>query len=451
MPPLKRGTRLDQFQGGSREATGGEDETPSETAARGRGPAQGPAFVTVSQLTDLIEEDLRQDERLASVWVKGEVSGIREYPKAWYFTLKDAESQVNCVCWNYGASREVGPTLKEGAEVLVRGDVTVYKQRGQYQLRVAEVQSTDKRGALFLKFEQTKKKLEAEGLFDEAKKRPLPRFPGTVGVVTSTEGAVLRDIINVVSRRYPHVRLLVAPSKVQGEGAEHDVVRGLKALADFGGVEVIIVARGGGSIEDLWPFNEEVLARAVRASPIPVISAVGHQTDFTICDFAADLRAPTPSAAAEVVVPNAEDVFAEFEAHEGRLKRALLHARDRAAGRLERITHHPALRVPRTLLEARHQMLHEVADRLRANSGMAVERARARLERQAAALEVLSPLKTLARGYAIALDGKGRLVRSAAQVAVGDAFEVLLTDGELAARVESKRAGRMGKPAPRDA
>ena len=446
MAPQKRGTRLDQFQSGAKPQGEEGSDPPAEGGGQARRAPQGPSFVTVSELTDLIEEDLQQDERLASVWVKGEVSGIREYPKAWYFTLKDAQAQINCVCWNYGASREVGPSLKEGAEVLARGDVTVYKQRGQYQLRVAEVQSTDKRGALFLKFEQTKKKLEAEGLFDESKKRPLPRFPATVGVVTSTEGAVLRDIINVISRRFPHVRILVAPSKVQGEGAEHEVIRGLKALADFGGVDVVIVARGGGSIEDLWPFNEEALARAVRASPIPVVSAVGHQTDFTICDFAADLRAPTPSAAAEIVVPNAEDVFAEFQAHEGRLRRALLHTRDRAAGRLERLTHHPALRLPRTLLEARQQMLDEVADRLRANSRMALERAQGRLERQLAALDVLSPLKTLARGYAIALDGAGRVVKSAAGVAVGDTVDVLLTDGELGVRVQSKKARRLSRP-----
>src|SRR6185295_14688976 len=160
-----------------------------------------PPFFTVGQLTDLIEEDLHRDRRLQGVWVKGEISGLREYPKAWYFTLKDAESQVPAVCWNYGPQREVGPTLKEGAEVLVRGDVSVYKQRGHYQLRVTEVQATDKRGALFLKFEQTKKKLAAEGLFDDSLKRPLPRYPQAVGVVTSTEGSVLRDIINVVERR----------------------------------------------------------------------------------------------------------------------------------------------------------------------------------------------------------------------------------------------------------
>jgi exodeoxyribonuclease VII large subunit len=438
---MGRGTRLDAFGGGK---PGGE--APA-AALSPRGATAGPPFLTVAELTDLIEDDLRRDERLRGVFVRGEISGIREYPHAVYFTLKDADAQIASVCWKKGPTRDLTDQLKEGAEVIARGDVTVYRQRGQYQFRVSEIQPTDKRGALFLKFEQTKKKLAGEGLFDEAKKRPLPAYPKTVGVVTSTEGAVVRDIINVVTRRFPHVRLLVAPARVQGEGAEHEVVRGLEALNAFGGVDVIIVARGGGSIEDLWPFNEEVLARAVRASKIPVVSAVGHQTDFTICDFAADLRAPTPSAAAEIVVPDAEEVFAGFAKDEARLTRALLHARDRAAGRLDRLTHHPALRLPRTLLEARQQMLDEVADRLRATSGVAVERARARLDRQWAALDVLSPLKTLARGYAIALDQSGAVIRSAGALRVGDSLDVLLTEGEIAARVEAKRPGRLdGRP-----
>jgi exodeoxyribonuclease VII large subunit len=435
--------RLDAFEGG-------RPKEPDAGAAPPSAPRTGPPLLSVAELTDLIEDDLRRDPRLRGVFVKGEVSGIREYPHAVYFTLKDADAQVSSVCWKKGAPRDLADQLKEGAEVIARGDVTVYRQRGQYQFRVTEIQPTDKRGALFLKFEQTKKKLAAEGLFDESVKRPLPEFPRVVGVVTSPEGAVIRDIINVVTRRFPHVRLLVAPARVQGEGAEHEVIRGLEALARFGGVDVIIVARGGGSIEDLWPFNEEALARAVRASPIPVVSAVGHETDFTICDFASDLRAPTPSAAAEIVVPSAAEVFAGFEERERRLVRALVHARDRAAGRLDRLTHHPALRLPRTLLEARQQMLDEVASRLRATSGVAVERARARLDRQATALDVLSPLKTLARGYAIALDKSGAVVKSASAVAVGDPVAVLLTEGELATRVEAKKPGRLGSRAAKD-
>lgn len=436
MPPSKRRTSLEHFGAGGRPDASPVPEERLQTPVP-------PPFLTVSELTDLIESDLREDPRLQGVFVKGEISGLKEYPKAWYFTVKDAESQIPAVCWNYGASRAAGPMLKEGAEVIVRGDVTVYKQKGAYQLRVLEVQPTDKRGALFLRFEQTKKKLAAEGLFDDALKRAIPEFPKTVGVVTSTEGSVIRDIINVISRRYPHVRLLVAPSKVQGEGAELDVIRGIDALNRFGSVDVIIVARGGGSIEDLWPFNEESLARAVRASGVPVISAVGHQTDFTICDFAADVRAPTPSAAAEIVVPNAADLAGELTEFEDRLRRGLLHTREVAAGRLERLTHHPALRLPRTLLESRQQMLDEVSARLESNAGVFVERAQARLDRQAASLDVLSPNKTLARGYAIALGPGGMALRSNADVDVGDDVDIVLNEGELKTKVAAKRESRL--------
>src|SRR6266850_5181696 len=387
MPPTKRTTSLDRFQARTEPADAQREMTSADDRGAVQRAAEAPPFFTVAQLTDVIEENLTSDPRLQSVWVKGEISGLRAYPKAWYFTLKDEGAELNAVVWNFGASRSAGETLKEGAEVIARGDITVYKKRGEYQLRVTEVQPTDKRGALFLKFEQTKKKLAAEGLFDEALKRPIPKFPQTVGVVTSTEGSVIRDIINVIARRFPHVRLLVAPAKVQGEGAHREVMRGIELLNRFGGVDVIIVARGGGSIEDLWPFNEESLARAVRASGVPIISAVGHQTDFTICDFAADVRAPTPSAAAEIVVPNAADLAAELVEFDDRLRRGLLHTREVAAGRLDRLTHHPALRLPRTLLESRQQMLDEVSARLQANASVFMERAQARLDRQASSLD----------------------------------------------------------------
>jgi exodeoxyribonuclease VII large subunit len=402
-------------------------------------------FLTVGELSELIEQDLRADRRLRGVWVKGEVSNLRDYAKAWYFDLKDEEALVNAVIWKYGATKGLGESLKEGTEVLARGDVTTYKARSVYQLRVVEVQATDKRGALFLKFEKTKKALEAEGLFAQELKRPLPEFPSTVGVVTSAEGSVLRDIIHVVTRRFPHVRLLLAPARVQGEGAEHEVVAGIEALNRFGGVDVIIVARGGGSIEDLWPFNEEVVARAVRSSAVPVVSAVGHQTDFTICDFAADVRAPTPSAAAEIVVPSAEDIVAELGAFEDRLRRGLVHTHEVARQRFERLARHALLRQPQTMLESRLQRLDEVSGRLHTTAAHTVERARARVERHAAALDVLSPLRTLARGYAIAVRGDGRVVRATADVGVGDDVDVLLGDGALATEVKSKRAGRLGR------
>lgn len=448
MTARRKTTRLDVFEEGGGQAPG-EPPEPGESGAgegRGRRPVAFPSFLTVGELSELIEQDLRNDRRLRGVWVKGEVSNLRDYAKAWYFDLKDEEALVNGVIWKYGATRELGAALTEGQEVLARGDVTTYRARSVYQLRVVEVQATDKRGALFLKFEKTKKKLEAEGLFAQELKRPLPELPSVVGVVTSAEGSVLRDIIHVIERRFPHIRLLLAPARVQGEGAEHEVVAGIEALNRYGGVDVIIVGRGGGSIEDLWPFNEEVVARAVRASAVPVVSAVGHQTDFTICDFAADVRAPTPSAAAEVVVPNVEDLLADLASFEERLERGLLHTHEVARERLRRLARHPLFRQPQTMLESRRQRLDDVTGRLHATAGQAVERARALVDRQAAKLDVLSPLKTLARGYAIAVAGDGRVVRAAGDVDVGDDVDVLLSEGELSTKVKAKRPGRLARP-----
>ncbi len=440
MAPRKRTVRLETFRAGGDDRGGAADGPQAGPSGK---TDTGPTFLTVGELSELIGQDLRQDERLHGVWVRGEVSEVRDYQKGWYFNLKDEDALIRAVIWKYGATRDLGQMLKEGAEVLARGDVTTYKARSIYQLRVAQVQPTDKRGALFLKFEKTKKKLEAEGLFAQERKRPIPAIPGVVGVVTSTEGSVLRDIIHVVERRFPHVRLLVAPARVQGQGAEHEIVRGIEALGRFGGVDVVIVARGGGSIEDLWPFNEEVVARAVRASAVPVVSAVGHQTDVTICDFAADLRAATPSAAAEVVVPNVEDLVADLEQREERLRRGLVHTHEVARERFGRLARAPVFRQPQTLLEPRQQWLDDVTGRLHARTGVMVERAKARLDRYAAALDVLSPLRTLARGYAIAVAGDGRVVRAAGEVEVGDDVDVLLSQGELATRVRAKRKGRL--------
>jgi exodeoxyribonuclease VII large subunit len=433
----KRPVSLEAFHGDEPAGEGGPRDSRPEEA-----PIAAPSFFTVSELSDLIEADLREDPRLRGVFVKGEISGLREYPKAWYFSLKDEDAVLSAVVWKGSSTREVGALLKEGAEVIARGDVNTYRARSNYQLRVTEIQSTDKRGALFLKFEQTKKKLEAEGLFDESLKRPLPAFPATVGVVTSLEGAVLRDIYNVIERRFPHVRILVAPSRVQGEGAEKEVIRGIEWLNRVGGVDVIIVARGGGSIEDLWPFNEESLARAVRASALPVISAVGHQTDFTICDFVADFRAPTPSAAAEIIVPNAQDLLGSLRESAIRLARGLRHTHEVARQRFERLATHYAMRLPRSLLESRQQLLDEVTGRLMATSTLGVERARAHLDKHAAALDVLSPLKTLARGYAIAVTPEGRVVRRAEDVSVGQDLGVVLSEGELSTKVTARTKGR---------
>ncbi len=273
-------------------------------------------------------------ERFADIWVAGEISGARLAASGhYYFTLKDGEAQLRCACF-----RPVARYLKfkpqDGIEVLARGRIDVYEARGEYQLLVEALEPRGA-GALQLAFEQLKKKLAAEGLFDPARKRPLPKLPRRIGIVTSPTGAVIRDMLNVLGRRFPGLHIRLYPAQVQGEGSVEQVVRGIEYFGQSGWPEVLIVARGGGSLEDLWTFNEEAVARAIAACPVPVISAVGHETDFTIADFAADLRAPTPSAAAELVVPTRDSLAGQIAAGLDKLARAMRYRLARAALRLE--------------------------------------------------------------------------------------------------------------------
>src|SRR5437667_196561 len=279
-------------------------------AAEPARPAPRRAF-TVSELTDRVQGVLETD--FFDVWVEGEVSNLRFAPSGhWYFSLKDDHAQLKAVVWKT-ATRLVRFRPKEGMKVVVRGGLRVYAPRGEYQ-RSVEVLEPLGKGSLQQAFEELKEKLEKEGLFDRARKRPLPRLPRCVGVVTSPTGAVIQDIVRVVSRRYANLEILIYPARVQGDEAAAEIVQGLRALNGLKGLDVIIVARGGGSLEDLWPFNEERVARALAASRVPTISAVGHETDYTIADFVADLRAPTPSAAAEHVIQAKDEICARIDA-----------------------------------------------------------------------------------------------------------------------------------------
>src|SRR5213593_3533939 len=330
---------------------------------------------TVSELTRSIRGTL--ETKFSAVWVQGEISNYILQPSGHqYFTLKDQRAKIECVIWRDTMSPLRQP-LVDGTQVQVYGTVTVFEAQGKYQLRVEILQPRGV-GLLQAKFEALKRKLEAEGLFAPERKRPLPKFPRRIGIVTSPTGAAIRDMLNVLRRRAPWLQIVINPVRVQGTGAAQEIAVAIRELAlpnqAFAPVDLIVVTRGGGSIEDLWEFNEEIVARAVFHSALPVISAVGHETDFTICDFVADLRAPTPSAAAELVVPNARDLLADLSEYEVRLERGLLHTRDVAAARLERLTHHPALRLPQSLLESRQQMLDEVTARLQATASVVLER-----------------------------------------------------------------------------
>jgi exodeoxyribonuclease VII large subunit len=423
------------------------------------------------------------EERFPAVWVEGEISNFKVYGSGHaYFTLKDEAAQLRCVLFRTRA-RRVRFEPKDGLHVMAFGAIEIYAQRGDYSL-VVELLEPRGLGALQLAFEQLKERLAREGLFDAARKRPLPRFPRKIGIVTSPSGAAIRDMLRVIGRRFGEIHIVLAPARVQGDGAAAEVAQGIRELNALGGVDVIIVGRGGGSLEDLWAFNDEMLARTIAASKVPVISAVGHEVDFTIADFVADVRAATPSQAAELVVKEKRAVAETLAALTGRLRgvmaRAVAARRDRLARTLDRrVLTDPArpLRdLERRLDDARARLrqagltavgrrLHrlELAGRgLRALSpvtrtlngrralidlqgrlerGMyrTLDRARHRAGAHAGRLDSLSPLAVLARGYSLTRAADGRIVRRWQDAQVGERLSILLHEGSLDCRVDATR------------
>ena len=430
-------------------------------------PLQRPE--TVTALTARIKGGLEQWFR--DVWVEGELSNVKfmaSSPHA-YFTVKDAGAQLPCAFFHAARNAALRAVLRDGAKVRLRGAISVYAPRGAYQLLVRTAEPVGE-GELMLRFEALKRALAAEGLFDPARKRPIPALPRTVGVVTSPTGAAIRDILDVLGRRFSGVRVLLAPARVQGDGAAAEVVAGIELLNALPEPpDVLIVGRGGGSLEDLWCFNDERVARAVRASRVPVVSAVGHEIDFTICDFAADLRAPTPSAAAELVVANRADLAKRVESLSGRLVRAArgtvsaararvdLCARSRAFGRPADLVRHHAQRVD--LLSQRLDAslagsLQRARLRLSALSprpAQALARragdARARLAALSAKLSALDPLAVLDRGYALVRSESGAVLSRASAIAPGDRLFVGFRDGAVPA--VALPADAAPAPAPR--
>jgi exodeoxyribonuclease VII large subunit len=436
---------------------------------------------TVSDLTEAIRAALETE--FSSISVVGEVSGTKTGPSGHiYFTLKDEGAQISCALFARTA-RFLRFKPRDGLQVVVRGRVDVYAPRGSYQLLVDSLEPQGF-GALQLAFEQLKQKLAAEGLFDAGRKRALPPYPRRIGLVTSPSGAVIRDMLSILTRRFPGLHIRLYPAQVQGEGSAEQVCRGIQYFSDGGWADVTIIARGGGPVEDLWTFNEEPVARAIAASKVPVVSAVGHETDFTIADFVADLRAPTPSAAAELVVGTREQLVERLESVENRLQQAARYriamARrrlhqfgvDRAGGTLHRMLGKSMQRVDemdgrarelvRMAVAMRRKRLNELDGRLRsldlrlrmaegrrrleAASARLEERvrwkltaARRRLEPLEAHLTQLSPLRVLERGYAIVWTGDGTVVKEEGQAPAGTALRVRLAKGELAARVVERQ------------
>jgi exodeoxyribonuclease VII large subunit len=390
--------------------------------------------LTVSELNSQVHQLL--EASFSELWIEGEVSNCKAYPSGHtYLTLKDEKAQVRAVLFK-GASFNVKFKLADGQKVLVRGRVTSYEPRGELQVILSAAEPRDK-GALQLALEQLKAKLQAEGLFDQERKRPLPPYPRAVGLVTSGAGAAVRDMIHVLSRRWPGLCIWVWPVKVQGPGAAEEIsaaVRGFNALAPE--TDVLLVGRGGGSIEDLWAFNEEPVARAIAESKIPVVSCVGHETDWTIADFVADVRAPTPSAAAELAVPEKESVEDLIFQLQDSMHQCLRDRLETLEARLKYAAAHPLLQDPRRLWEQRAQRVDELTARLPDALRRAVERLEMRLRVSAGKLDAISPLKVLGRGYAIA-ESKGKILFRKSQVKEGDLVRVRLSEGEIDCEVTS--------------
>lgn len=459
----------------------------------GGGPAGGglrpdPAAAwTVRQVNEAARGLLEREA--PSLWVRGETANVYQARSGhWYFTLKDAgagagaEAEIGCVLFQWDARRLAAPP-QAGMGVRVLGGLTLYEPKGRFQLRVRRLVADGADGAWRRRFEELRRRLEREGLIDPGRRRPLPRFPRTVGVVTSPSGAALRDVASVLRRRAPWVRLLLRGTRVQGEGAAAEIADALRVIGARR-PDVIVVARGGGSEEDLWSFNEEVVARAVAASPAPVVSGVGHETDVTICDLVADLRAPTPSAAAEAVAPDRATVAQRLDERAGRMAKGLAGKARLARARLEAGRRGLGRRgrrlgeAPRRRLDGQRQRLAAAARRRvalegtrlagmrsrlggasRARIGSARERARrgeremragvaalartrtAALERAAAALDALSPLGTLQRGYAIPLDADGSALRRAGDFEPGLRFTLRVADGAVPCRVRADGPG----------
>ena len=389
---------------------------------------------TVTALNEYIKMKLETDEALMRVFIRGEISNFTNHKSGhFYFTVKDETSRIAAVMFRSSASK-LAFIPENGMKVIVGGRVSAYVRDGQYQIYVDTLEP-DGVGALYIAYEQLKAKLGAEGLFDEAKKKPLPRYPMRIGVITSPTGAAIRDIINILGRRFPIAEVVLYPSLVQGESAAPQLIEGLRYFNEKKNVNVIIIGRGGGSLEDLWAFNSEALVREVAASELPVISAVGHEIDFTLCDFAADRRAPTPSAAAELAVPERYElkrklgnVTARLELLEGK-KLELLRST------LERMKKSRALTDPRNFIDDKRMALGIAEDKLYNRITFLLERKKSALAGKTAKLDAMNPLSVLSRGYGAAFAFDGTVIRSAAQVEKGSDISLMLSDGTVRATV----------------
>jgi exodeoxyribonuclease VII large subunit len=399
-------------------------------------PTQTRQVYSVSELAGILRGLV--EDALPPIWVTGELSNYRNPSGHWYFTLKDERAQIRC-CMFKNRNYLVRPAPKDGDHVLVRARLGFYEGRGELQLVIEHLEPAGE-GALLRSFEQLKAKLAAEGLFDEQLKRPLPPAPRGIGVVTSPTAAALQDILTTLRRRYPLGQVYVYPVPVQGDAAGPAIVQALRALPERAPVDVIILARGGGSLEDLWCFNHESIARAIRACAVPVVTGIGHEIDFTIADFAADLRAPTPTGAAERVSPDVAEWRGQLDDLEYGLADALRVRLDALRGGLDELRERLDRSHPGRRLQQVHQRLDELQERLRHGLRRGLAERRARLQGLASLIQSLGPDAVLARGYAIVHGPDGAILRDAGSVAAGEALDIALARGRIEARV-TKRKG----------
>ncbi len=389
--------------------------------------------ITVSKLNAYIKERFEEDEFLNNVLVKGEISNFKHhYTGHMYFTLKDENSLIKCVMFK-GYTDKLNFIPKDGMKVIILGTVSVFERDGVYQI-YAKGMKQEGIGDLHAKYEELKAKLEKEGLFSKAHKKKIPFMPKCIGVLTSNTGAVIRDIINVSTRRNPNVYIKLLPVPVQGTGASQKIVKAIQTMNEQKLADVIIIARGGGSLEDLWPFNEEIVARAIYESKLPIISAVGHETDFTIADFVSDLRAPTPSAAAELAVPSIEDIEQKLLTYKNRYKNSLLKKLELINLRYQKCMASKVFKDPMQRINEQYMILDKIAKNLEYKIQSKLKDERTKMIKKVAKLDALSPLKTLTRGYTVT-EHKGKVINSSKTLKAGDEIELTFSDGKNNAKI----------------
>ena len=393
-------------------------------------------IISVSELNEYIKMLFEYDEILRNIYIKGEISNFTNHYKTghFYFSLKDAGGTVRAVMFRSNACKlKFKP--ENGMRVVVGGRVSVFPRDGQYQIYI-DVMEPDGVGALYMAYEQLKAKLEKEGLFSPARKKPLPKTPKKIGIITSPTGAAIRDMIHILGRRFPLCEIVLYPALVQGADAPASLIRGVRYFNAVKNTDVLIIGRGGGSIEDLWAFNDENLVRTVAASEIPIISAVGHETDFTLCDFAADLRAPTPSAAAELAVPDGDELRAMLLQSSERLTFAVSRYIAKEKEKLKGLSSSRVMQDPMNLLDDKRMALLMAERMLQSRMEAVLAAKKLRFQRETAKLEALNPLSVVTRGYSAVFDEQNRLIKSVAQINEGDEISFMLTDGTVRAEVK---------------